>query len=292
MKKKYKHKIIIVILECKLDPVIYDITKLVDNNIKIDKLSGINSDYIKKTNTIVESLDHKDINIYISNIQKTYIINSSINYNTKLHDIDIDYESYNSKTLLIHTYNNKYTLLYNDISLNHKIIFKELLPLIQNQPNYNIENYNTIIENNILANIENKNILDEYYKTVKLDVNIYSLENIYEIRNNILNDIIKQINLEFNYENKNIIIEKILNIIIENISKYIKHKNKIEFDAETYMTYMSNVNSLINKFKKEIVDNYDENFLQNLNTIIENLYNKILKINDNIIDKYYYTHII
>jgi hypothetical protein len=55
---------------------------------------------------------------------------------------------------------------------------------------------------------------------------------------------------------------------------------------------MSNVNSLINKFKKEIVDNYDENFLQNLNTIIENLYNKILKINDNIIDKYYYTHII
>lgn len=291
--KTYKHKLIIVILECKLDPIIYDISKLIDNSSKLEKLSGINDNYIKKTNTILESSKHKnDMNIYISNIQKTYIINSSINYNKKSNNIEIDYNTYNSKTILIHTYdNNSYNLLYNDTSSNYKIDFKDVLPIIQNQPNYNIENYNSLIEDNILNKIESKNILDEYYKTIKLDIHTYKLENTLEIKNNIINDISKNITLEFTYDNKNIIIDQILNIIIDNISKYIKNKNKIEYDAETYLTYLSSVNGLINKFKKEIVDNY-EDFINNIDKIIENIYTKILKINDNIIDKYYYTHII
>ena len=292
--KLYKNKLTIVILECKLDPILYDITKLVDNKNKIEKLSGINDLYIKKTNTILESANNKDdMHIYISNIQKTYIINSSVNYNIKLNNIEIDYDTYSSKTLLIHTYdNNTYSLLYNDISSNYKIDFKEILPIIQNQPNYNVENYNSLIEKNILDKIESKNILDEYYKTIKLDIYTYTLENTLEIRNSIVNDIERKIHLDFNYENKNIIVDQILNIIVDNISKYIKNKNKIEYDAETYMTYLSSVNSLISKFKKEIVDNYDNDFINNIDTIVENIYTKILKINDNIIDKHYYTHII
>lgn len=292
--KLYKNKLTIVILECKLDPILYDITKLVDNKNKIEKLSGINDLYIKKTNTILESANNKDdMHIYISNIQKTYIINSSINYNTKLNNIEIDYDTYSSKTLLIHTYdNNTYSILYNDITSNYKIDFKEILPIIQNQPNYNVENYNSLIEKNILDKIESKNILDEYYKTIKLDIYTYTLENTLEIRNSIVNDIERKIHLDFNYKNKNIIVDQILNIIVDNISKYIKNKNKIEYDAETYMTYLSSVNSLISKFKKEIVDNYDNDFINNIDTIVENIYTKILKINDNIIDKHYYTHII
>ena len=292
--KLYKDKLTIVILECKLDPILYDITKLVDNKNKIEKLSGINDLYIKKTNTILESANNKDdMHIYISNIQKSYIINSSVNYNTKLNNIEIDYDTYSSKTLLIHTYdNNTYSLLYNDITSNYKIDFKEILPIIQNQPNYNVENYNSLIEKNILDKIENKNILDEYYKTIKLDIYTYTLENTLEIRNSIVNDIERKIQLDFNYDNKNIIVDQILNIIVDNISKYIKNKNKIEYDAETYMTYLSSVNSLISKFKKEIVDNYDNDFINNIDTIVENIYTKILKINDNIIDKHYYTHII
>ena len=292
--KLYKDKLTIVILECKLDPILYDITKLVDNKNKIEKLSGINDLYIKKTNTILESANNKDdMYIYISNIQKTYIINSSVNYNTKLNNIEIDYDTYSSKTLLIHTYdNNTYSLLYNDITSNYKIDFKEILPIIQNQPNYNVENYNSLIEKNILDKIESKNILDEYYKTIKLDIYTYTLENTLEIRNSIVNDIERKIQLDFNYDNKNIIVDQILNIIVDNISKYIKNKNKIEYDAETYMTYLSSVNSLISKFKKEIVDNYDNDFINNIDTIVENIYTKILKINDNIIDKHYYTHII
>lgn len=292
--KLYKNKLTIVILECKLDPILYDITKLVDNKNKIEKLSGISDLYIKKTNTILESANNKDdMHIYISNIQKTYIINSSVNYNTKLNNIEIDYDTYSSKTLLIHTYdNNTYSLLYNDITSNYKIDFKEILPIIQNQPNYNVENYNTLIEKNILDKIESKNILDEYYKTIKLDIYTYTLENTLEIRNSIVNDIERKIQLDFNYDNKNIIVDQILNIIVDNISKYIKNKNKIEYDAETYMTYLSSVNSLISKFKKEIVDNYDNDFINNIDTIVENIYTKILKINDNIIDKHYYTHII
>jgi hypothetical protein len=297
---KYKNKLTIVILECQLDPILYDITKLVDNNIKIEKLSGINDAYTKKTNTIVESSNNiEDINIYISNIQKTYIINSYINFDNKTNNIEIDYETFSSKTILIHTYDhNTYNILYNntplynDTTANYKIDFKDILPIIQNQPNYNVENYNSLIEKNILDKIESKNILDEYYKTIKLDIYTYTLENTLEIKNSITNDIGKKIILDFNYENKNIIVDQILNIIVDNISKHIKNKNKIEYDAETYMTYLSSVNSLISKFKKEIVDNYDKDFIDNIDTIVENIYNKILKINDNIIDKHYYTHII
>jgi hypothetical protein len=48
----------------------------------------------------------------------------------------------------------------------------------------------------------------------------------------------------------------------------------------------------MNKFKKDLIDNYDDNILDKLDTLIDYIYNKILKIKDNVIDKYYYAHIV
>ena len=292
---EYKQKLTMILLECKSDIITYDINNLLNKSLKIDKLSGINNSYIKKTNTILESKnvdpDSASLhpNIYISNIQKTYIINPLFDF-SKSEKINIQYKTYDSKIILIHTNDNKSFNILSNTNSNF-IDFNDIFPLIRNQPNYNIENYNSLLEINILNKIENKNILDDYYKSIKFDIHSYDLKNTLEIKNNIINDIGTKIKLDFNYENKNIIIDEILNIIINNISKYIKNKNKIDYDAETYMTYLANVNSLIGKFKKEIVDNYDNNFIDNIDTIIENIYSKILKINDNIVDKYYYSHL-
>lgn len=293
---EYKQKLTIILLECKSDVITYDINNLLNKSLTIDKLSGINDSYVKKTNTILESKNvdpnssADSPNIYISNIQKTYIINSSFDF-SKSEKINIQYKTYDSKIILIHTNDNKSFNILSNTNSNF-IEFNDIFPLIRNQPNYNIENYNSLLEINILNKIENKNILDDYYKSIKFDIHSYDLKNTLEIKNNIINDIGTKIKLDFNYENKNIIIDEILNIIINNISKYIKNKNKIDYDAETYMTYLANVNSLIGKFKKEIVDNYDNNFIDNIDTIIENIYSKILKINDNIVDKYYYSHLV
>jgi hypothetical protein len=127
-------------------------------------------------------------------------------------------------------------------------------------------------------------------KKVQFDQNSYNLGNTSNLANDIMDDIVKKINLEFTFENKNTIVDMILNIMSDNISKYIKNQNKLEYDSETYMTYLFSVNSLLAKFKKEIIDNYDNNILNKLHGLINNIYPKILKINDNVIDKYYYTH--
>jgi hypothetical protein len=82
----------------------------------------------------------------------------------------------------------------------------------------------------------------------------------------------------------------ILDIIVDNISKFIKNKNKIEYNSEIYLTYFSNVNSVINKFKKEVVDNYDNDFISKIGDIVENIQSKIVKIDENIMDKYYYSN--
>jgi hypothetical protein len=284
------NKVIFILIECKKDLISYNIQNLLNNNIKVDKLSGINDNYLKKTNTIMEtSQNDENNNVYISNIQKIHILNSS--FNIKSSKLNVDYNDYNSKIILVHTNDSKsFNLMSNDAGA--PITFKDIVPLIKNQPSYNIENYNSMLENNILSFIENKSILDEYHKTMQFDIKSYNLQNTLQMKNNIMDDIYKKIKIEFTFDNKNIIVDMILNIIIDNISTYIKDKNKIEYDAETYMTYLFSVHSLMNKFKKDIIDNYDNGILDKLEYLIDNIYGKILKINDNVVDKYYYTHII
>lgn len=290
--KQNKKEIAIIILECEKDGINYNIDNLLDSKLTVDKNSGINDIFIKKTNTIIEypkndNPEDKITSTYISNIQKIHIINSPYNLDKK-NNLTLDIDNYNLDILLIHTNNkNKFDIFTNK---DNNLKLKDVLFIFHNKPNYRVENYNNIIENNILNQIEKKNILEEYHKNINFDVNTYTPANSIEIKNKIINDIKSKIKLEFNLKNKPVIIEMILEIIVDNISKFIKNKNKIEYSSEIYLTYFSNVNSVINKFKKEVVDNYDNNFISKIGDIVENIQSKIVKIDENIMDKYYYSN--
>lgn len=293
--KQNKKEITVIIIECEKDDINYNINNLLDSKLIVDKTSGINDIFIKKTNTIIEypkSPKDKDevlTSTYISNIQKIHIINSPCNLEKNILTLTTD--NYNSDIILIHTNDkNKFDIFTNkDNNLKLKdVLF--IFPLIVNRPNYRVENYNNIIENNILNQIEKKNILEEYHKNINFDVNTYTPANSIEIKNKIISDIKSKIKLEFNLKNKPVIIELILEIIVDNISKFIKNKNKIEYNSEIYLTYFSNVNSVINKFKKEVVDNYNNDFISKIGDIVENIQSKIVKIDENIMDKYYYSN--
>jgi hypothetical protein len=290
--KQNKKEIAIIILECEKDGINYNIDNLLDSKLTVDKNSGINDIFIKKTNTIIEypkndNPEDKITSTYISNIQKIHIINSPYNLDKK-NNLTLDIDNYNLDILLIHTNNkNKFDIFTNK---DNNLKLKDVLFIFHNKPNYRVENYNNIIENNILNQIEKKNILEEYHKNINFDINTYTPANSVEIKNKIINDIKSKIKLEFNLKNKPVIIEMILEIIVDNISKFIKNKNKIEYSSEIYLTYFSNVNSVINKFKKEVVDNYDNNFISKIGDIVENIQSKIVKIDENIMDKYYYSN--
>ena len=290
--KQNKKEIAIIILECEKDGINYNIDNLLDSKLTVDKNSGINDIFIKKTNTIIEypkndNPEDKITSTYISNIQKIHIINSPYNLDKK-NNLTLDIDNYNLDILLIHTNNkNKFDIFTNK---DNNLKLKDVLFIFHNKPSYRVENYNNIIENNILNQIEKKNILEEYHKNINFDVNTYTPANSIEIKNKIINDIKSKIKLEFNLKNKPVIIEMILEIIVDNISKFIKNKNKIEYSSEIYLTYFSNVNSVINKFKKEVVDNYDNDFISKIGDIVENIQSKIVKIDENIMDKYYYSN--
>jgi hypothetical protein len=289
--KQIKKEVTVIILECEKDNINYNINNLLDSKLIVDKTSGINDIFIKKTNTIVEyGKDNKDNDLtstYISNIQKIHIINSPYNLDKK-NNVILNINNYNSDVILIHTNNkNKFDIFTNK---TNDLKLRDVLFIFHNKPNYRVENYNNVIENNILNQIEKKNILEEYHKNINFDVNTYTPANSIEIKNKIINDIKSKIKLEFNLKNKPVIIDMILDIIVDNISKFIKNKNKIEYNSEIYLTYFSNVNSVINKFKKEVVDNYDNDFISKIGDIVENIQSKIVKIDENIMDKYYYSN--
>lgn len=292
IEKKY---INIIILESSLDNINYNSINLLDQNFKLEKNQGINLNYILKTKTIytkkeIESNntdEEKNIknDIYINNINNIYNIN---NYNYKKTDDKLN--------LLLHTdfillfkLDNTYHIMqyYNDNNIYMK--YENIQCILNNKPKYYIENYNSLIERSLLKNIENNNMLELYQNKIENDFkNLAKIDNL-ELKNILINKIRKDIKLIKNNKSENI--EKILNIINEEIYKYILKINNIDFTFELYMTYFSNMSKLINKIKKELNDNYDDNILNNIDNILDNIYNNILSINNSILDKYYLINI-
>ena len=121
---------------------------------------------------------------------------------------------------------------------------------------------------------------------IRSNNDIYSNINHIELKNIIVNEI-KKIKLTINNENKIKIIDLILEIINDKIYNYIIKKTNIKLESELFLIYLSNINSLLNKFKKELVDNYNSDLIINIDNIINNQYNNIQQIIDNIIDKLY-----
>lgn len=288
-----KENIIIVLINSNIDNILYNLSLLLDQNKKIESNSGINDLYINKTQTILTKseltnnlIDSRQI--YLSNINNITIIHNKLLYNKNKLDNNTLSELYNTNVLLINNIQNNYITFSNNI---HDFIkLRDIEFLLLNESNYNIENYNSIINHEIINKINTFNIYDKYNENIKKSYNIYSNINHIEFKNILINKI-KSIKLKINRENK----EKIINLILQYINielfNYINKSTNITLDSEIYFIYLSNINSLLNKIKKDILDNYNDQLLINIDNIINDQYHNIQSIIENILDKYYLLNI-
>lgn len=280
----------VIILDASLDTINYNLINLLDKDYKIEKNQGINIDYINKTKTIVNKEEFKKMpdlykkfknDIYISNYH-TIINIHNYNLKDKLDKLELLLKT---QYVLIFKLNEKFYIMQenlNSIFIKHN----KINTLLQNKPKYYVENYNTILENKIIENIEKQNMLESYNNKIALDYkNMPNIDNL-ELKNIIINKIKKEIIKNKKSKSENI--ESIISLIIDEIYKYIKKVNNIDFTSEIYLTYISNISSLTYKIKKELNDKYDDNILFNIDNILDNIYSNILTINNNILDKSYF----
>lgn len=294
----------ITLIETSIDKFNYNCNTLLNSKFVLNKNIGINSKYINKTKTIITEHEYKILenqdsdyknDMYLSFFDKMININNFKHTLPKSKNIDILLESqYILIVKLIIDVNNFefHIMKHNNSNNNNNIYmnFNNIKVLLQNKPEYLIENQNLIRNEKIINNIENNNILNLYQSKVISDYkNLPTIDNL-ELKNLIINTIktsIKKIDNKSKEKN----IEKIINIIIDQLYKYIKKTNNIEFSPEIYLTYYSNIYNLINKIKKELNDNYNSELLDNIDLILSNLYSNIMTINYNILDKYYLTQL-
>jgi len=286
--KMDKIPLIIILIKSDIDNINYNLVNLLNNNNIIESTYGINTNFINKTKTIMTKSEYlKDLfnnnKNYISNIDNISIIHNKILYNKINNSKELN-NILQTPVLLINYDNNYYNLYSNNNDYLMKL--EDIKYLLLNEPNYIIENYNNILNHNILNKINSYNIYEKYLENIQNTYDLYSNINHIELKNIIINEI-KKIKLKINNENKLIIIEQILEIINHNIYNYINKKTNIKLESELFLIYLSNINSLLSKFKKEIVDNYNSDLLINIDNIINNQYKNIQIIIDNIIDKLY-----
>jgi len=293
----------ITIIETTIDKFNYNCSTLLNSNFTLNKNIGINDKYMNKTKTIITKdeykiLEHKDEDykndMYLSYFNNMININNFKHASKNTNNLNILLESKYILIvkLIIDAKNFEFNIMkHNNNNPNNNNIymnFNNIKVLLQNKPDYIIENFNLIRNEKIINNIENNNMLNLYHTKIQSDYkNLPTIDNL-ELKNLILNNIktnIKKIDQKLKEKN----IENIINIIIDQLYKYIKKTNNIDFSPEIYLTYYSNINSLINKIKKELNDNYNSDLLNNLDNVLNNLYSNIITINSNVLDKYYLT---
>lgn len=298
----------ITIIETHIDNINYNINTLLDPNYELNKDMGINNNYINKTKTIITNDEYINLQntnadnstnnkykneFYLDKFNTIYNINN-FNYALKKNN-DYNEILLNSNYILINKvyYNQKkyeFHILKHVNANNIYMNFEQIRLLLQNSPDYYIENYN-IYKNKILIKyVNDDNILNLYnYKITNDYKNKKQIDNL-ELKNNIVNKIKKE-KIKFTNQLKNENINKLIQIIVDELFIYIKNNNNIDFTPELIITYYSNINSMILKVKKELNDNYTINLIENIENIINNIYSNIITINYNILDKYYLTQL-
>ena len=291
----------ITLIETSIDKFNYNCNTLLNSKFMLNKNIGINNKYINKTKTIITDDEYKILEnqdsdykneMYLSFFDKMININNFKHTLPKSNNIDILLESQYILIvkLIIDTNNFEFHIMKHNSNNNNNnniyMNFNNMRLLLQNKPEYFIENNNLIRNEKIVNNIETNNILKLYQSKVKYDYkNLPTIDNL-ELKNLIINTIkasIKKIDNKSKEKN----IERIINIIIDQLYKYIKKTNNIDFTPEIYLTYFSNIYNLINKIKKELNDNYNSELLNNIDLILSNIYSNIMTINYNILDKNY-----
>ena len=258
-------------------------------NIKIKE-----NELYNKDNTLL-------LNKFTQNESNKYFINNNENENNKIEEMILSYSNMiDNKIKIISLYIDTYfdfPLLdilnipnlkefSNNDEISNFINFNLLIDSIEKtQKNINekFKNYETIInnlknENSLLSNKFDEKIIEisELKKNIiNLNSDNYDLSNQIEKLNNIL--ILEKNNSLTNYNNNNYIeIQKIFDNYLENLYKIIKS----ELDK---LLQFKNLTS----YSKIIYDNNNyENNLNNIKFLFEDIFDKYITINNNIIEEY------
>ena len=258
-------------------------------NIKIKE-----NELYNKDNTLL-------LNKFTQNESNKYFINNNENENNKFEEMLLSYSNMiDNKIKIISLYIDTYfdfPLLdilnipnlkefSNNDEISNFINFNLLIDSIEKtQKNINekFKNYETIInnlknENSLLLNKFDEKIIEisELKKNIiNLNSDNYDLSNQIEKLNNIL--ILEKNNSLTNYNNNNYIeIQKIFDNYLENLYKIIKS----ELDK---LLQFKNLTS----YSKIIYDNNNnENNLNNIKFLFEDIFDKYITINNNIIEEY------
>ncbi len=299
----------ISIIHTAIEDINYNINNLTNSNYVIPKDSGINVSYINKTKTIINKFEYSNLittdnnyinEFYISKFDSIININNFNSINNKT-ITQKNNTLFNSKFIIlvklqIDNHNSEFHILKYKHNTTPYMTLNNVKHLLQNLPTYYTENLNILKNNTLISHINNTSLLHSFNSTIANDFkNIKKIDNL-ELKNNIVNKIKNNATINKNinnkksdYELKNNTISLILNIIQDELYSYIQHNNNIDFSPEIKLTFYSNINSMFIKVKKELNDNYDSNLIDNIETILNNIYSNIITINYNILDKYYLT---
>ncbi len=299
----------ISIIHTAIEDINYNINNLTNSNYEIPKDSGINVSYINKTKTIINKFEYSNLittdnnyinEFYISKFDSIININNFNSINNKT-ITQKNNTLFNSKFIIlvklqIDNHNSEFHILKYKHNTTPYMTLNNVKHLLQNLPTYYTENLNILKNNTLISHINNTSLLHSFNSTIANDFkNIKKIDNL-ELKNNIVNKIKNNATINKNinnkksdYELKNNTISLILNIIQDELYSYIQHNNNIDFSPEIKLTFYSNINSMFIKVKKELNDNYDSNLIDNIETILNNIYSNIITINYNILDKYYLT---
>ena len=274
-----------------------------DLQIKDDEINNLKKqlDIKIKENELYNKDNTLLLNKFTQNESNKYFINNNENENNKFEEMLLSYSNMiDNKIKIISLYIDTYfdfPLLdilnipnlkefSNNDEISNFINFNLLIDSIEKtQKNINekFKNYETIInnlknENSLLSNKFDEKIIEisELKKNIiNLNSDNYDLSNQIEKLNN--NLIIEKNNSLTNYNNNNYIeIQKIFDNYLENLYKIIKS----ELDK---LLQFKNLTS----YSKIIYDNNNyENNLNNIKFLFEDIFDKYITINNNIIEEY------
>jgi len=244
----------------------YDLNNLINKELDINTENGINSKFIKKNNMIHnlnKNTNTKNNNMYLINYNEDNDNNILV-----LDTIDfINYRILTNKNII----KNIHTNLENDINIKNIVLNNiDVYNLINYTKSNRIEYYNKIIENKILKKV-NPSPIGDFYNSINSNFDIFDDETIYnKLTNKILANLMNHVNKHIKkhpYKDsveKDIYISNILfnnndisNVFISSLYEfYFSLSTKID---ESYLTYVSILDYIINKFKKDIFDNFNGN---------------------------------
>lgn len=277
---------VIVIINHSGNMVNYNINQLFNTNIRTGSKEGLTDDIIYKFNTIsfgkATKIDHKQVTVVNysndnDNIALILDTNDGINFRVLI-----------NKPIISKTNKQLEDGINNSIFIDDYLLSKLLL---HRKINNRIESYNSAVEESILSKIKSEN-KSFYYSSIDTNYDIYTDDRIYIAFTNYIIDAMAT-HIDYlikrnptSSEISLLIDDSNIDLFRESILKYYPKLNLN--DKESFLTYLSNLENTVSKFRKELIDSYNrlpDGYIPNkINTLMHNAITTVINSKSNIYD--------